>query len=111
MVILRLFGRSSWPILKLMEDIKAVLYPASSKTLPIKCTVVDLPSVPVAPITFIFLLGNPYKIAPKKASLKWYQPIKKSGINFLSKVFIINLILTEFLNKKRGAELLLPQGN
>jgi len=60
-------------ILILIEDRAAILYPASSKMLLVKSTTVDLPEVPVTPITFIFLEGKEKNRAEKKAHKKWYK--------------------------------------
>ena len=88
MVIFKVLGVSLSAILNLMEDKEATLKPASSKILIVKLTTVVLPLVPVMPITFMLLDGNPYKTAPKKASKKWYQLNKNPGINFLINPFI-----------------------
>jgi len=53
-VIFNLFSLSSSLILKAIEVRAAVLYPAFSKILQAIFMVVDLPFVPVTPITFIF---------------------------------------------------------
>jgi len=70
MVIFNVLGRSSFPILNFIEDKEAVLHPASSRIFVVSSATVDFPLVPVIPITFNFLDGNPYKTAPKKASFQ-----------------------------------------
>jgi len=47
------------PILNLIEEAEATLYPAFSRITLVNSIVVDLPFVPVMPITFNLLEGKP----------------------------------------------------
>src|SRR3989338_10924333 len=69
-VIFKRFGLTSPLTLNRTDDNEATLNPASLKIWWHISTTVDLPLVPVTPITTNFREGNPYKKAPTKASAK-----------------------------------------
>ncbi len=66
--IFRAFFQTFSPIKKRVEDVEAVLNPPARKTDVIISTVVDLPSVPVTPMTTKLREGNRYASAARNAS-------------------------------------------